>query len=232
MCLTDAKTTVTLLDDHPMIRLAMEIVIGNQQDMQMSGSFGHSRELLTSLQQHPMDVLVLDYILGSDELDGLSLIKQILSRHPDLNILLYSSMEHVAVIRAALQLGVKGYLSKREPADTFLHAIRVVSRGQRFIPEQIQIELTKIPMRARDSAERVIPVGTSNQPLCPRLETQLSPREAEVIRCVLAGMQNNQIAEKLKRSRKTISGHKQAGMKKLGINSDLELFKYHAELFR
>lgn len=215
-----------------MILLATEIAIAKQQDMQVTGSFNDSRELLFFLQQQHADVLVLDYILGSEELDGLSLIKQILAHHAELSILLYSSMENVAVIRAAFQHGIKGYLSKRERAHIYVHAIRVLSRGQRYIPDEIEMELTKISSRKQELAEWGRPVSSFNSTERDRLETLLSPREAEVIRCVLDGMRNHEIANKLKRSRKTISGHKQAGMKKLGINSDLELFKYHAELFR
>ena len=229
---TADKVSVVLLDDHPMILLATEIAIAKQQDMQVTGSFNDSRELLFFLQQQHVDVLVLDYILGSEELDGLSLIKQILARHAELSILLYSSMENVAVIRAAFQHGIKGYLSKRERAHTYVHAIRVLSRGQRYIPDEIEMELIKISSRRQELAEWGRPVSSFNSTERDRLETLLSPREAEVIRCVLDGMRNHEIANKLKRSRKTISGHKQAGMKKLGINSDLELFKYHADLFR
>lgn len=230
-CPVGKKTAVVLLDDHPMIRLSMEMALSKQHDMQLVGSFGHSRDLLYWLQQHQAEVLVLDYILGYDELDGLSLIKLILTHHPHLNILIYSSMEHLAVIRAAFQRGIKGYLSKREDAKTYLQALRVVSRGQRFIPENIGVELAKIPMRKCDGAVLDIPAAEKNDVFICRLDSMLSPREAEVIRCILDGMRNSEIAEKLKRSRKTISGHKQAGMKKLGINSDLELFKYRDDLF-
>ncbi|WAH62010.1 response regulator (plasmid) [Pseudomonas silvicola] len=87
------KITVVLLDDHPMIRLSLEMAASHYPDMQITGSFSHSHELLSWLQKNSADVLVLDYILGGDELDGLSLIKQILSRHPKLKILLSSSME-------------------------------------------------------------------------------------------------------------------------------------------
>ena len=215
-----------------MILLATEIAIAKQQDMQVTGSFNDSRELLFFLQQQHADVLVLDYILGSEELDGLSLIKQILAHHAELSILLYSSMDNMAVIRAAFQHGIKGYLSKRERAHTYVHAIRVLSRGQRYIPDEIEMELIKISSRKQELAVWGRPVSSFNSTERDRLETLLSPREAEVIRCVLDGMRNHEIANKLKRSRKTISGHKQAGMKKLGINSDLELFKYHADLFR
>lgn len=225
------KITVVLLDDHPMIRLSLEMAASHYPDMQITGSFSHSHELLSWLQKNSADVLVLDYILGGDELDGLSLIKQILSRHPKLKILLSSSMESLAVIRAAFMSGIKGYISKREEAQAYFEAIRVINSGLRFIPDNIESELSKIPVRKRDGAVLDGPLYYANGEKLSRLDTLLSPREAEVIRCFLDGMQVIEIAEKLKRSRKTISGHKQSGMKKLGLNTDLELFKYRNDLF-
>ncbi len=225
------KITVVLLDDHPMIRLSLEMAASHYPDMQITGSFSHSHELLSWLQKNSADVLVLDYILGGDELDGLSLIKQILSRHPKLKILLSSSMESLAVIRAAFMSGIKGYISKREEAQAYFEAIRVINSGLRFIPDNIESELSKIPVRKRDGAVLDGPLYYANGEKLSRLDTLLSPREAEVIRCFLDGMQVIEIAEKLKRSCKTISGHKQSGMKKLGLNTDLELFKYRNDLF-
>lgn len=225
------KITVVLLDDHPMIRLSLEMAASHHPDMQVTGSFSHSHELLTWLQKNTADVLVLDYILGGDELDGLSLIKQILSRHPKLKILLSSSMESLAVIRAAFMNGIKGYISKREEAQAYFEAIRVINSGLRFIPDNIESELSKIPVRKRDGAVLDGPLYHANGEKLSRLDTLLSPREAEVIRCFLDGMQVIEIAEKLKRSRKTISGHKQSGMRKLGLSTDLELFKYRDHLF-
>lgn len=225
------KIAVVLLDDHPMIRLSLEMAASKHPDMQITGSFSHSRELLAWLQKNSADVLVLDYILGGDELDGLSLIKQILLRHPKLKVLLSSSMESLAVIRAAFMIGIKGYISKREEAQVYFEAIRVIDSGLRFIPDNIKSELRKIPVRKCDGAVLDGPLYHANGDKISHLDTLLSPREAEVIRCFLDGMQVIEIAEKLKRSRKTISGHKQSGMKKLGLTTDLELFKYRDHLF-
>lgn len=233
--MTDSRIRVVLLDDHPMIRFSFEVSASKERDLNVVGSFGRSRELLNWLQHHSADVLVLDYILSSDDMDGLSLIKQILRHHPHLKILLASSMESLAVIRAAFVLGIKGYITKREEAKTYCDAIRITASGQRYIPANLAMELTKLPMRKRDGSVLDL-TDTNNEPASrdgvSRLMKLLTAREAEVIHCFLDGMTIIDIAEKLKRSRKTISGHKQTGMKKLGFTSDLELFRYRDELFK
>lgn len=231
--LNDKNITVVLLDDHPMIRFSFEVAAAKEKDITMAATFGHSRELLAWLRDNHADVLMLDYILNSDEMDGLSLIKQIQAHHPDLKILLSSSMESLAVIRAAFMLGIKGYITKREETHFYFDAVRKVAAGQRYMPENIAVELSQVPTRKRDNAllDNAFMAPPEDSDL-EQLSKLLTPREAEVIRCFLDGMAIVDIADKLKRSRKTISGHKQTGMKKLGIASDLELFKYRDDLFK
>ena len=150
--LNDKNITVVLLDDHPMIRFSFEVAAAKEKDITMAATFGHSRELLAWLRDNHADVLMLDYILNSDEMDGLSLIKQIQAHHPDLKILLSSSMESLAVIRAAFMLGIKGYITKREETHFYFDAVRKVAAGQRYMPENIAVELSQVPTRKRDNA--------------------------------------------------------------------------------
>ena len=229
----DKKITVVLLDDHPMIRYSFEVAAAKESDINMAATFGHSRELLSWLRVNHADVLMLDYILNSDEMDGLSLIKQIQAHHPDLKILLSSSMESLAVIRAAFMVGIKGYITKREETSHYFDAVRTVAAGQRYVPQNVAIELSQVPTRKRDNSvlEMAFMPDLGEMDM-EKLSKLLTPREAEVIRCFLDGLAIVDIASKLKRSRKTISGHKQSGMKKLGISSDLELFKYRSDLFK
>ncbi|NIF23757.1 response regulator transcription factor [Candidatus Pantoea multigeneris] len=226
------KIKVAILDDHPIILRSFEVVAASSGDISIVGSFTHSRELLGWLKNNDCDVLILDYILHSDELDGLSLIKNILVRHPHTKILLSSSMESIAVIRTAFMLGIKGYIGKREETAIYLNAIRAIHNGQRYIPPAISAELAVVPVRKRDEAFMNGQDNPEHARDISELEKLLTPREAEVIHCYLEGMSIIDIAAKIKRSRKTVSGHKQTGMKKLGLSSDLELFKYRSDLFK
>ncbi|MFJ5157811.1 response regulator [Pantoea sp. NPDC088449] len=225
------KISVILLDDHPMIRYSFEYMACQHPDIVVLGCFSSSSELMNSLLVEKPDVLVLDYILNEGELDGLSLIRKILAHYPDMRILMASSVETLALIRAAFQLGVRGYINKREESANFFEAIRTLAANKLYIPTDLDVELSQLSGCKRRAA------GLTNDdkpslPMRERLNLLLTPREAEVIYCFLNGMTVLEIAKKLKRSRKTISGHKQAGMKKLGINSDPELFKIHDELFK
>lgn len=234
MSLSETKhIRLALLDDHPLVRSSYELVMGKEPDMLIVGSFGRSRDLMNFLRNDTADILLLDYILDVNELDGLSLIKQLRLRYPDLKILLSSSVESLAVIRTAFMLGIRGYVGKREDASVYFQAIRSVAGGQRYIPQEIANNMAQVPTRKRDENLLDDIENTKGEaPPLAELSKLLTPREAEILRCFLDGMEIPEIAAKLKRSRKTISGHKQTGMKKLGLSSDLELFKFREDLFR
>lgn len=214
-----------------MIRYSFEYMARQHPDIQVLACFSHSDDLIQWLQKHQPDVLVLDYILNEGELDGLSLIRKILTHHPDMRILMASSVETLALLRAAFQLGVRGYINKREESTHYFDAIRKLAANKLYVPADIdeKLSLTLLSKRRPRTATHE---QMRSLPMNERLHQLLTPREAEVIYCFLNGMTVMEISLKLKRSRKTISGHKQAGMKKLGIHSDPELFKLHDEIFK
>ncbi|WP_343553474.1 response regulator transcription factor [Pantoea sp.] len=226
------KISIMLLDDHPIIRRSLETVIIDEKDLVLSGCFGHSSELMRHLRTEVPDVLILDYILGDEELDGLSLIRQVMNHYPQIKILMSSSVESIAVIRTAYNMGIRGYVSKRATMEVYFNAIRQVASGQVYVPENIKYELSHLPGKIAVKNEMAT---ESDEPASAetvfRNVELLTPRESEVLRCFLDGMTILQISAKVKRSRKTISGHKQSGMRKLGIKSDIELFKYRDDLF-
>jgi DNA-binding NarL/FixJ family response regulator len=230
------KVSIVLLDDHPIIRSSLQMVITDEKDFVLRGCFGLSNELMRYLRTDTPDVLILDYILGDEELDGLSLIRQILNHYPAMKILLSSSVESLAVIRTAYNIGIRGYVSKRATMEEYFHAIRQVANGHIYRPENIKHELLAMPVKAPSAPisqgdEGVEGEASESREVVFRNVQLLTPRESEILRCFLDGMTILQISAKIKRSRKTISGHKQSGMRKLGIKSDIELFKYRDDLF-
>jgi DNA-binding NarL/FixJ family response regulator len=211
------------------------VVVTDEKDLVLSGCFGLSQDLMRYLRNNQPDVLILDYILGDEELDGLSLIRQVLNHYPGIKILLSSSVESVAVVRTAYNIGIRGYVSKRAPMEEFFAAIRHVAKGYIYTPENIEHELSlfagKMSAHAAAKGNEQIEGEEPAADVVFRNVELLTPRESEVLRCFLDGMTILEISAKVKRSRKTISGHKQSGMRKLGIKSDIELFKYRDDLF-
>ena len=216
---------IILLDDHALIREALEVRFSLEADFKVQGVCSTSRELLESLNRAEADLVVLDYQLADADIDGLRLIQSVRRHHPSIRIVIYSSSEKPATVNMSIRAGANGFVGKSQPTDELLRAIRMVALDRIYLAPAMAAELERIP------AAQMLPEGDnpdnaftlSNQP-------NLSPKESEVLRCCLEGMSVSQIASKFTRSRKTISGQKQAAFRKLGIKTDTKLFKLQVQL--
>lgn len=213
--------TVILLDDHEMVRQGIELGLSKEVDLDVVGSFGTGRELLEALAQRAVDVVVMDFVLGPSDIDGLSLIQTLSRRFSKCKCIVVSSHYTPATVSLALKAGSWGGLGKTRNLTELITAIRTVAQGRIYLEPcmlpalqgaQSMVEVTSIKSRMEVSS----PV---------RLNASLTPKEQEVLRCFLDGMSVNSIAAKFSRSASTISTQKQSAYRKLGIKSDSELFK-------
>ncbi|WP_343550904.1 response regulator transcription factor [Pantoea sp.] len=220
----EAIWQVAVLDDHPLIGKAIQYRLAQEPLLQLAGTFSQRQQLMAFLQRNPLDVLVLDYMLGDGDLDGLQMVKQLRMRYPNLRILVSSSVEKPAIVQLLLKAGVHGFVGKSEDQEVLINALHQVCRNKRFLTADMLLEMDKFSESDREMHEYLLPREMGDD--LTLLLRELSPREIEVIRCYLDGLSITQIAGKYARSRKTISGQKQTALRKLGLRSDLELFKY------
>lgn len=216
---------IALLDDHALIREALKIRLSMEPDFNVTGVYTSSRDLLEGLRLHSPDLLILDYQLADGEVDGLRLIQSVRSRHPNMRIVIFSASEKASTVNLCLRAGVNGFVGKKQLTEDLLKAIRMAAMDRIYLPPTTSIELEKPPTRP----------ATANKTVDNWDETivdypELSPKEREVLRCCLEGLSVTQVATKFSRSRKTISGQKQSAFRKLGIRTDIELFKLHQHL--
>lgn len=220
------KIYIALLDDHPIVRKGLEIIFSQEPDFELKGSFANRIDLINFLRSNRVDVLILDYLLGDEDIDGLPMIKQLMSHFPWLKILISSTLENTAIVRMALKAGVRGHIGKSRDASEVVEAVRRVAAGHICLSESMEKEFYLISEpttsgNGEDEQQVIDGIG--------RLD-QLSVREMEVLRLFLSGMSVLQISEKFSRSRKTVSGQKKSAMKKLGVKTDPELFLWHDQL--
>lgn len=215
---------IAVLDDHPLIGKAMQYRLAQEPQLDLAGAFAQRQQLMNFLQRHPLDILVLDYMLGEDQLDGLQMVKQLRLHYPQLKILVSSAVEKPAIVQLLLKAGVQGFVGKSHDQEVLIDAIHQICRGKRFLTPDMMLELDKFQESDREMHDYLTPRQAGDD--ITLLLRELSPREIEVIRCYLDGLSITQIAGKYARSRKTISGQKQTALRKLGLRSDLELFKY------
>lgn len=216
---------VAVVDDHPLIRKAVQYSLEYESDMVLTASCKSRDEIIPYLNRGEVDVLVLDYLLeGSKNMDGLQLVKHLILHYPTVKILLYSSVESAAVVQLVVKAGAKGFIGKSKELEELIEAIRYVATDKLFLTADMQHELDKFSV-AEKSMRPFIPVRPEGAE-AEVLFRALSPREVEVIRCYLGGQSIAEIALKYNRSRKTISGQKQSALRKLGLSADVQLFKF------
>ncbi|MFT0869617.1 response regulator [Pseudomonas sp. CAM1A] len=208
---------VALLDDHAIVRHGLVSHLGEEPGIEIVGVYENSRELLRGMAGAPAQVLLLDFALGRDELDGVSLIRALRARFPDCRILMLSTHHESATVSLALRVGARGFVGKDEDLSGLVKAIRTVASGAIYLSADMSYQV----------ADAIRPVDPAQQPTSDNAlgRAGLSAREQEVIRCYLEGMTVTEIADKFNRSIKTISAQKATAFRKLGVTSNNGLFK-------
>lgn len=213
---------IMILDDHELILRGLQDLLRSQSLFHVVGSYTSSKTLLAELRTESVDVIVMDYALAPDDMDGLGLIKLLSTRYPKTALLVVSAHYNSAIVSQAMRGGAKGFIGKNLRPDTISKAIIAVSKGQTFLEPGMEEELFLLSSDSSTSMDNDISQSLSID--------VLSPKELEVIRCFIEGMTVSDIAEKFSRSLKTISGQKQSALRKLGLKSDHELFLIKDEI--
>ena len=211
------RLQIALLDDHAIVRHGLVNRLVQEPDFEVVGVYARTRELLAGLAKAPAQVLLLDYVLGPSELDGVLLIRALRVKFPQCRILVFSTHHDAATVILALRVGARGFLGKSEDMGQLIDAVRLVASGVVYLSPDMAYRVAEATavnydgeVRNREDALRFV---------------SLSAREQEVIRCYLTGMTITEIAEKFNRSIKTISSQKASAFRKLGVMSNNELFR-------
>ncbi|MCP1121110.1 response regulator transcription factor [Robbsia andropogonis] len=208
---------VVLVDDHPLVREAYGTLIEAQPDMTVLASLGDSASLTNVLRHGGADIVLLDLQLSDDDVDGIALIQRLRVRFNGTRILVCSALDDPITTDAVFNAGAHGFLSKRQSVMEMIDALYIVAAGKRYLSERTDDGrdigsngLTGVPALAKDTA----------------LNADLTTKEYDVLRCCRQGLSPTRAAAKLKRSVKTVSGHKMMAFRKLGYATEVAL--HHA----
>ncbi|MBV6322446.1 response regulator transcription factor [Duganella sp. HSC-15S17] len=202
---------IGVLDDHPVIALGTAAFLRGHGDFDVVIESTSVDGFLTVLEQHQCDAVVVDFYLPEAEIDGFHFLKRVRRCFPALVIVTFSAGNLAEVEYAAYRGGANAFLPKSAPLALLGDAIRMaVTAPKSFFTLQDGQIASAEPHRALD---------------------KLSASEVEVLRHVATGLSVTQVAERLSRSKKTISTHKRSAMAKLGLADDLSLALFLKEKF-
>ena len=182
-------------------------------DLEVVGEAIDGIQALQLVETLKPDLVLLDITMPPD--DGIETAKRLKERHPELVMLFLTMHEDEGLLHAALQAGAAGYVIKRADVAEILQAIRAASRGEIYVH----------PAMTRALLER--PATTAHRRSLQA--EQLTPREVDVLRLLVRGNTNRQVAELLGISVRTIENHRANLMGKLGLESRVDLVDYAEE---
>jgi DNA-binding NarL/FixJ family response regulator len=197
---------ILIVDDHPIVRQGMRLMIDAEPDLQICGEAQTEQEARRQVRALLPDAIVVD--LSLEEGDGFNVVRDVHAHFPQIRILVLSMHDELIYAQRLLAEGAAGYIMKQAAAAQLINALRAVLRGERYVSEAMQQNL---------GARSDLDGGGS---------TRLSARELQVISLIGRGLGTRQIAENLSLSVKTVETHRLTIKRKLGLDTNAQLVQY------
>jgi DNA-binding NarL/FixJ family response regulator len=205
------KLRIFLADDHAVLRDGLKMLINAQPDMEIVGEAGDGKEAVRKATALQPDVVVMD--VSMPEWNGVQATERLKQAHPRMKILALTAYEDEHYLRQLLKVGASGCVLKREAGEELTQAIRTVASGGVYLDPSLA-------NRFVDGYLRKASLGENQR------GSDLSEREAEVLRLIAWGYANKEIAAQLHLSVKTIETYKTRLMEKLNLRSRADIVRY------
>ena len=205
-----APIHLAIADDHRIFRQGLKALLGDYAQVQVVVEAASGHQLLAALAQHPVDVVLMD--INMPELDGLQATQLLLAQHPQAKVLALSMYDEDKYIVDMMKAGARGYLLKSAEPDEIIEAITDVYRKGFYFSESLSATLVK----------RLL----SHSPAELKSEAELNERETVVLRLLCQEYSNQEIAERLFVSVRTVEGYRTRLFEKIGARNIVGLVIY------
>jgi NarL family two-component system response regulator LiaR len=200
---------ILLVDDHAVVRSGLSKFLLVNKDLKLVGEASDGAEALQMTSLHKPDVILMDLMMPG--VDGITATREIHRKYPEIKVIALTSFSEPNMVQGALQAGAVGYLQKNVTALELSNTIRSACEGKMTLSAEAAQAL------AHSVAQPQIP------------GEQLTERERDVLRCMVDGLNNNEIAETLVVSLGTVKFHISNIFHKLGVSSRVETVKLAIE---
>jgi len=201
-----------LADDHAVVRSGLRLLLEAQPDLVIVGEAENGEEAIRRTAELQPDVVLMDIEMPG--MNGIEAARRIKAQSPGASVLALTMYEDDQYFFEMLRAGASGYVPKRAAPDELASAIRAVSRGEVFIHPSLAGRLVQDYLQRRDVEVQEQAAG------------DLTPREQEVLTLIAQGLSNNEIADQLVISAKTVDRHRENIMRKLNLHNRVDLVKY------
>lgn len=193
-----------------MVREGFMGLLNAQPDMEVIGEAADGQEMVDQAENLRPDVVLAD--ISMPNLDGIEATKIIHQRYPDMPVIIITIHTSSSYVIRALRNGARGYVVKNDGFQHVIQAIKTVSLGQRYLSSQV--------------SDQIIDAVVSGTSMDYNLDDRISIREREILQLIAEGNTNAQIAKRLVISARTVETHRTNIMRKLGLNSQIDILRY------
>ncbi|MEM1321559.1 MAG: response regulator transcription factor [Bacteroidota bacterium] len=205
---------VVIIDDEQILIDGLQALLGQDQQIQVIGAATQSSQAEPLIAKTKPDVVLMDLHFPEPQADGIETTAQLLSRYPQLNILMLTSYDDIMLIKEALRRGARGYVLKNTGKDKLVNAVKTVASGQRYLGEKVQNKVIDALLSDRQAP----PKGDGSHPL--------TERELQIARLIAQGKKRKEIASELHLSINTVDTHLKNTFGKLEVNNVAALIQW------
>lgn len=198
------KIKILLADDHQLFREGLKSLLLNAPDLDIVSEASNGQEVMNIVKETTIDVALID--IDMPVLNGIETTKLLVKNFPKVSVIILSMYNQKSFIQNLVSIGSKGYLLKNTDFETLYLAIKKVAKGELFFDSTI----------ALTAFDKNVLSGSH----------QLSEKEITILKYIVDGFPNKQVADKLCLSTRTIDTYRATIMKKLGVFNAAELIAY------
>ncbi|NKI33099.1 response regulator transcription factor [Muricauda sp. DJ-13] len=209
MALSTMKIKVLIVDDHPLVIEGLKSLLRGNQDIKVVESCNDGYHALQYLQNNFVDIVLLD--INLPDTSGIDICEQISKKHPTIAVIGLSTYGERSIINQMISNGAKGYLLKNVTETELIEAINKVYRGNVYFGVEVQKAMANTIFHSMGNTPR------------------LTKREKQILKLIVSGKTNNQIAEELFISPLTVETHRRNLMKKMKASNTASLVKIAIE---
>lgn len=203
------KIKVAIADDHEIFRNGLQNILSRIENVQLVGSSVNGAELLELVQNTDIDIVLMD--IKMPEIDGVEATRKVLAIKPEVKIIALTMFGDEDYLQEMIKAGAKGFLLKNITGKTLNYALEIVFSGGNYYSEELLVFFTRKYIQ-------------ESQP--EKDDVRITRREAEILRLVSEGLSNQEIADKLFISKRTVDGHKNSLIVKTGSKNIVDLLIY------